>query len=91
MKRNLFAFLVIGLAGVGCDPLVSGFLIEKPDTLERPVDSAPVTRKEKPITADQISEQNARDKANTLMLELDRDEQGGLRIETEMQVPASKK
>jgi hypothetical protein len=89
MKRSLLACVVTGLACVGCDPFATAFVLEKP-AAERAPETAPVTRKEKPITADQISEQNAHDKVKGLALELDRDEQGGLRIDTEVEVPGAK-
>jgi hypothetical protein len=90
MKRSLLACVVTGLACVGCDPFATAFVLEKPAAPERAPETTPVTRKEKPITADQISEQNAHDKVKGLALELDRDEQGGLRIDTEVEVPGGK-
>jgi hypothetical protein len=80
----------MGLACVGCDPFATAFVLEKPAP-DLHAETAPVTRKEKPITADQISEQNAHDQVKGLALELDRDEQGGLRIDTEVEIPGSKK
>jgi hypothetical protein len=92
MKRNFVLFLILGFANLGCmDAKEFSFSwMEKSAPPAMAPESPTVTRKEKPITADQITEQNARDKAKSLTLELDRDEQGGLRIDTEVEVPGNK-
>ncbi|MFL5243548.1 MAG: hypothetical protein ACJ8FY_15695 [Gemmataceae bacterium] len=92
MKRNLVLFvlvLLLGGANVGCldTKQLSFSWAEK-----TPAPVAPTaTRQEKPVTADQIHEDNAHDKVNSLMLELDRDEQGGLRIDAAAELNGSKK
>jgi len=96
MKRNLALFvfaLLLGIANVGCldTKELSFSWVEKKPTPAPTPDSSTVTRKEKPVTADQINEENARDKLNSLMLELDRDEQGGLRIDAGVEVNGAKK
>ena len=96
MKRNLALFvfaLSLGVTNIGCldTKELSFSWVEKTPAPAATPDAATVTRKEKPVTADQINEENARDKVNSLMLELDRDEQGGLRIDAGVEVNGAKK
>jgi hypothetical protein len=97
MKRNLALFvfaLLLGITNVGCletTKELSFSWVEKTPAPAATPEAATVTRKEKPVTADQINEENARDKVNSLMLELDRDEQGGLRIDAGVEVNGAKK
>ena len=93
MKRILISSLLLSMANLGClnmDQLSFSWKEKGPAAVQTP-DAPTVSRKEKPVTADQIREENARDKLNSLMLELERDEQGALRIDASAEVNAEKK
>jgi hypothetical protein len=90
MKRLISLALIATLASTGCTMTDYNFDIS---LFSKESKEPPRTKKEDaekaapaPVTADQIREENAREKLDSLQIELDRDEKGGLRIGAEVEV-----
>jgi hypothetical protein len=72
MKRALIALIVTAFSGIGCESLPR--LWERP----KPPPTPTVAKVEKPpvVTVEQVNETNARQIAQSLLDEMDRDAQG---------------
>ncbi len=73
MKRALCTLLIASWAAVGCESLPRLWEDPKP----KPAPASPSSSRPKPaLTAEQVSENNAHDAAESLMREIDRDANG---------------